>query len=123
MTIHHVEFPNLWFLLVALLGAPALHWSMRGAGRVVFSSLRALPAGGRTWRTRLAALPDYLIVISVVCFAVALVGPRRGDDRARACIAKASASLMAVDVSGSMHARDLADSHTRRELQLRRGSR
>ena len=35
------------------LALPALYWSStRSAGRVVFSSLRALPAGGETWRTR-----------------------------------------------------------------------
>ena len=72
MTIHHVEFPNPWFLLVALLAVPALYWSIRGTGRVVFSSLRALPAGGNTWRTRLAWLPDYLVALAVVCFAIAL---------------------------------------------------
>src|SRR5580704_7476189 len=108
MTISHVEFPNLWFLLVALLGVPALYWSMRGTGRVVFSSLRALPAGGNTWRTRLAWLPDYLIVVSVIGFTIALVGPRRGDESTRVH-REGIGIVMAVDVSGSMHAQDLAD--------------
>jgi Ca-activated chloride channel family protein len=109
MTIHHVEFPNPWFLLVALLALPALYWSIRGAGRVVFSSLRALPAGGTTWRTRLARLPDYIMALAVIAFAVALTGPRRGDDNTRVR-REGIGIVMAVDVSGSMHAQDLADS-------------
>jgi Ca-activated chloride channel family protein len=108
VTIHHVEFPNPWFLLVALLAAPALYWSIRGTGRVVFSSLRALPMGGNTWRTRLASLPDYLIAFAVVAFAVALAGPRRGDESTRVH-REGIGIVMAVDVSGSMHAQDLAD--------------
>ena len=108
MTIHHVELPNPWFLLVALLALPAVYWSIRGTGRVVFSSLRALPAGGNTWRTRLARLPDYLIAVSIVGFAVALVGPRQGDESTRVH-REGIGIVMAVDVSGSMHAQDLAD--------------
>jgi Ca-activated chloride channel homolog len=108
MTIHHVEFPNPWFLLVALLAVPALYWSIRGTGRVVFSSLRALPAGGNTWRTRLAWLPDYLVALAVVCFAIALAGPRRGDEATRVH-REGIGIVMAIDVSGSMHAQDLAD--------------
>jgi Ca-activated chloride channel homolog len=108
VTIHHVEFPNAWFLLVALLALPALYWSIRGTGRVVFSSLRALPMGGNTWRTRLASLPDYLIAFAVVAFAVALAGPRRGDESTRVH-REGIGIAMAVDVSGSMHAQDLAD--------------
>jgi Ca-activated chloride channel family protein len=109
VTFHHVEFPNPWFLLVALVALPALYWSIRGTGRVVFSSLRALPAGGNTWRTRLARLPDYLIAVSIIGFAVALVGPRRGDESTRVH-REGIGIVMAVDVSGSMHAQDLADS-------------
>jgi Ca-activated chloride channel homolog len=108
VTIHHVEFPSPWFLLVALLALPALYWSMRGAGRVVFSSLRALPSGGNTWRTRLAWLPDYLVAFAVVCFAIALAGPRKGDESTRVH-REGIGIVMAVDVSGSMHAQDLAD--------------
>jgi len=108
VTIHHIEFAYPWFLLVALLGAPALYWSMRGTGRVVFSSLRALPPGGQTWRTRLAWLPDQLIVVAVACFAIALAGPRRGDNSSLVH-RKGIGIMMAVDISGSMHAQDLAD--------------
>jgi Ca-activated chloride channel homolog len=106
--IFGVELAQPWFLLAALLALPALWWSTRGAGRVVFSSLRALPAGGHTWRTRFAWLPDGLITLAVVAFAIALAGPRKGDRSARVH-REGIAIVMAVDVSGSMRAQDLAD--------------
>ena len=108
MILHHIEIPQPAFLLVALLAAPAAYWSLRSTGRVVFSSLRALPAGGDTWRTRLAWLPDALLALAVAAFAIALAGPRRGDD-ATHIRREGIGIMMAVDVSGSMHAQDLAD--------------
>ena len=65
------------FLLFALLAPLAWWWSHRGSGRVVFSSLRALPAGGHTWRTRVAWLPDALVAI-----AVAVARPGQGAGKA-----------------------------------------
>lgn len=101
------EFAQPWFLLAALAAIPALYWSRRAAGRVVFSSLRALPHGGLTWRTRLAWLPDALHVLAVVALAIALAGPRVGDKSSRVR-RDGIAIMMAVDVSGSMRAQDLA---------------
>ena len=101
------EFAHPWFLLAALAAVPALYWSRRAAGRVVFSSLRALPHGGQTWRTRLAWLPDALHVLAVVALAIALAGPRVGDKSSRVR-REGIAIMMAVDVSGSMRAQDLA---------------
>jgi Ca-activated chloride channel homolog len=103
-----VEIAQPWFLAAGLAALPALWWSMRSSGRVVFSSLRALPAGGHTWRTRLAWLPDVLVTLAVVAFAIALAGPRRGDKSARVH-REGIAVVMAVDISGSMRAQDLAD--------------
>ena len=102
-----VEFASPWLLLAALLAVPAVWWSMRSAGRVVFSSLRALPAGGDTWRTRLAWLPDVLIGVAIVALAIALAGPRKGDETSRVR-RDGIAIMMAVDVSGSMRALDLS---------------
>ena len=101
------EFAHPWYLLAALAALPALYWSRRAAGRVVFSSLRALPLGGETWRTRLAWLPDALIVLAVIGLAIALAGPRKGDQSSRVR-REGIAIMMAVDVSGSMRAQDLA---------------
>jgi Ca-activated chloride channel family protein len=101
------EFAHPWFLLAALAAIPALYWSQRAAGRVVFSSLRALPHGGQTWRTRLAWLPDALHVLAVAALAIALAGPRVGDRTSRVR-RDGIAIMMAVDISGSMRAQDLA---------------
>ena len=101
------EFAHPYFLLAALAALPALYWSRRAAGRVVFSSLRALPLHGETWRTRLAWLPDALHVLAVVALAIALAGPRHGDRNSRVR-REGIAIMMAVDVSGSMRAQDLA---------------
>jgi len=102
------EITQPWFFLAALLALPALWWSVRSSGRVVFSSLRALPAGGNTWRTRFAWLPDAMIALAVIAFAIALAGPRKGDKSSRVH-REGIAVVMAVDISGSMRAQDLAE--------------
>ena len=102
-----------WLLLAALLALPAWWWSRKSGGRVVFSSFLALPSGGQTLRTRLAWLPDLCIALAVVSLAVAVAGPRAGDETAR-IRREGIAMMMAVDVSGSMRALDLSQQN--REL-------
>jgi Ca-activated chloride channel family protein len=104
----HAKFAQPWYLLAILLAIPALWWAWRGAGRVVFSSLRALPAGGHTWRTRLAWVPDVLVSLAVIALAIALAGPRKGDKNGR-IRREGIGIVMAVDVSGSMRALDLSE--------------
>ena len=116
MTVFDVDFAHPWFLLAILAAPLALWWSARGAGRVVFSSLRALPAGGHTWRTRLAWVPDLLFAFAVVALAIALAGPRKGDKNAR-IRREGIAIMMAVDMSGSMRALDLSK-HNRELTRL-----
>jgi Ca-activated chloride channel homolog len=103
-----IDFAHPGFFVFALLAIPAVWWSRRSSGRVVFSSLRALPAGGRTWRTALAWVPDVMIGIAVVGLAVALMGPRKGDENAK-IHREGIAIMMAIDVSGSMRALDLSE--------------
>jgi Ca-activated chloride channel family protein len=111
--LFHVEPTHPWLVFVALLAIPAYLLARLSAGRVVFSSLRALPLGGHTWRTRLAWLPDALIAAGVIALALALSGPRAGDQSARVR-RNGIAIMMAVDVSGSMRALDLSEKN--REL-------
>jgi Ca-activated chloride channel homolog len=106
--VFRVEPTHPWLVLIALLAIPAYLLSRSSAGRVVFSSLRVLPLGGHTWRTRLAWLPDAMIALGVVALAIALTGPRAGDRSARVR-RDGIAIVMAVDVSGSMRALDLSD--------------
>nr|HEX4318970.1 VWA domain-containing protein [Kofleriaceae bacterium] len=101
------DLAHPWLLLLALLAVPAVWWTQRSAGRVVFSSLRALPHGGRTWRTAIAWLPEALVGIAIAAFAIALAGPRRGDDTER-IRRDGIAIVMAVDISSSMRALDLS---------------
>ena len=103
-----VEPTHPWLVFLVLLAIPAYLVARRSAGRVVFSSLRALPLGGHTWRTRLAWLPDALIALGVAALAIALTGPRAGDRSARVR-REGIAVMMAVDVSGSMRALDLSE--------------
>jgi Ca-activated chloride channel homolog len=102
------ELTEPWFLLLAVLALPAWWWSRGGAGRVVFSSLAALPAASRSWRVRLAWLPDVMFALAVVALAIAAAGPRTGDRNSR--IRKEGiAIMMAVDRSSSMMALDLSE--------------
>lgn len=107
MTIFGAELQHPWALVLALAVLPAVWWSHRAAGRVVFSSLDALPAAA-TLRTRLAWLPDALVALAVLALCVALTGPRRGqrDSRVRT---EGIAIAMVVDISGSMRALDLSE--------------
>jgi Ca-activated chloride channel family protein len=109
----NVELAQPWFLLALVLVVPAIWWSQRAAGRVVFSSLRALPMGGHTWRTRIAWLPDLLLGLAVVALVIGLTGPRAGDKSSRVR-RDGIAIALAVDVSGSMRALDLSEKN--REL-------
>ena len=105
-----------WFLLVALAALPALWWARRSSGRVVFSSLAALPARALTWRTALAWVPDAMLTLAVVSLAIALAGPRRGDEKSR-IRREGIAMVMAIDVSSSMRALDLSEgSHEQTRL-------
>jgi Ca-activated chloride channel family protein len=110
-----VEFAHPWLALLVLVALPALWWSHRSTGRVVFSSLRVLPDGGGTWRTALAWLPDAMIVCAVVSLAIGLTGPRKGDPDSR--VRREGISIMmAVDVSGSMRALDLQDKSSDKDI-------
>jgi Ca-activated chloride channel family protein len=108
MRLLGIDFAQPWFLLGLALVLPAVWWSRRSSGRVVFSSLRALPAGGHTWRTHLAWLPDALIGLAVAALVIGLAGPRAGDRNAR-IRREGIAMVLAVDVSGSMRALDLSE--------------
>jgi Ca-activated chloride channel family protein len=107
MTFWGVQLQHPWYLLAALAVIPAVWFAHRAAGRVVFSSIDALPAAA-TWRTRLAWVPEALLGLAIVSLCIALSGPRRGqrDSRIRT---EGIAIAMVVDISGSMRALDLSE--------------
>lgn len=106
MTFFGVELAHPSYLVAALAVIPIVLWSRRAAGRVVFSSLATLPHGS-TWRTQLAWLPDALLGLAALALAVALAGPRKGDEDHRVR-RDGIAIMMVVDASGSMQALDLS---------------
>ncbi len=102
-----IELRQPWFLLCAVLALPVYFWALRGGGRVVFSSLRLLPAATKTWRTRLRFVPPLFLSLATAALALALAGPRVADRQTR--VKKQGIAIMLViDVSGSMQALDLS---------------
>ncbi|MCE9580696.1 MAG: VWA domain-containing protein [Deltaproteobacteria bacterium] len=102
-----IEWTHPWYLLAALAAIPVVLMLRRSPGRVVFSSLAALPHGGGSWRTALAWLPDALIASAVCALAVGMAGPRAGEKDSEVH-AEGIAIMMVVDTSGSMQALDLS---------------
>jgi Ca-activated chloride channel homolog len=107
MTWLGLEWTEPRYLALALAAVPVWLLSRRAAGRILYSSLRVLPGRAATWRTRLAWLPDALAALAIVALAVALAGPRRGQQDAR-IRRDGIAIVLAIDVSSSMEALDLS---------------
>ncbi len=104
----NVEWTEPWYALLGLVAVPVWLLVRRAPGRVVYSSLRVLPARASTWRTRLAWLPDALLALAIVALAIAMAGPRRGERDARVR-RDGIAIAMVVDTSSSMAALDLSE--------------
>ena len=78
------ELRDPWFLLVALL-APLVYYlaAGRNPATATYSTLSVLDGAARTWRVRLMPVPAILLALAVVAMALALGGPRIGDDQTR----------------------------------------
>ena len=99
------ELRDPLFLLVGLL-APVIGWlAMRGGGRLAYSSLQLVESTGRSLRHRIAHLPAWLTGIACLLLAIAFAGPRIGDATTEVH-REGIAIEIAIDVSGSMDARD-----------------
>ena len=75
---------------------------------VTYSSLQLVDAGPRSLRARLARLPALLLALATLVLALALAGPRTGDETNK-IKREGIAIVMAIDRSGSMDARDFVD--------------
>ena len=102
-----VEFRDPALLALVLLAVPVFLLARRAPGRVLFSSFKLLPGGGRGWRARLAWVPDAVLALSLVALVLALAGPRIGE-RVSRVQREGIAIMMVVDTSGSMAALDLS---------------
>jgi Ca-activated chloride channel family protein len=92
--------------LMAGLAAPIVYaLAARPSSAVTYSSLALVDSAARSWRTRVARLPAWLLAAAVVALAIALAGPRTGDATSR-IRREGIAIAMVVDRSGSMQARD-----------------
>ena len=78
-----IEFREPWLLLAAVLAIPIFLLARRAPGRVQFSSFLILPGHSGSWRTRLAWVPDAALALAAVALAVALAGPRIGEQYRR----------------------------------------
>jgi Ca-activated chloride channel family protein len=106
-----LELREPLFLLAALLALPVYALASRLASAVVYSSLGIVDGAPRSLRTRASLLPAALLALAVVALAVALAGPRTGD--ATSVVRREGIAIaMAVDRSGSMHARDFVQEDT-----------
>lgn len=103
-----VELREPWFLLAAASALIVVALARLPRGRLRFSSLSLLPAGGASWRTRLAWVPTALLALAALCLSVAIAGPRV-PERSETVRRSGIAIMMVVDVSGSMRALDLSE--------------
>ena len=101
-----LEFREPLLIVLALLAVPVFLLARRAPGRVLFSSFKLLPTGGRGWRARFAWLPDAFLALSLVALVIALAGPRIGERTSRVH-REGIAIMMVIDTSGSMAALDL----------------
>ena len=101
------EFRDPWFL-TGLLLIPLLLIIMvrRAESFVTYSTLSLIAGMPRTLRSRLAALPPFLMAPALAATVVAMAGPRTGDEETRVR-REGIAIMMVVDRSSSMDARDL----------------
>ncbi len=102
-----IELRDPALLALALLAVPLFLLARRAPGRVLFSSFKLLPGGGRGWRARLAWVPDAFLALSLVALVLALTGPRIGERISRVQ-REGIAIMMVIDTSGSMAALDLS---------------
>ncbi len=103
-----LEFREPTYLLASLSAILIIILAFAPSGRLVFSSLRLLPAHSSTFRTRLMWLPTALLAAAAIMMGLALAGPRL-PDRSQRVEREGIAIMMAVDISGSMRALDLSD--------------
>ena len=102
------------YLALLLLPLAFVAWRMFRRSRnrgVAFSAMHRLPQARRNWRMALAALVPYLLIASFVLLTAAAMRPRTPLARTGRTV-DAIAIAMAVDVSGSMDALDLAPEGT-----------
>lgn len=103
-----IEFRDPELLWLAFFAIPVFWWANKKTGRLTFSSFEWLSTSTKSLKLRLMWLPAAALALSSISFAVALAGPRIGDQTSR-ILKKGIAIMMAIDLSSSMSALDLSE--------------
>ena len=107
-SLAHGEFRDPLFLLAGLLAPVVYRLAVRVSSAVTYSSLSLPDAAPRSLRCRLAPLPALLLAVATLALAIALAGPRMGDETTQVK-REGIAIVMVIDRSGSMDARDFVE--------------
>jgi Ca-activated chloride channel family protein len=99
------ELRDPLFLLAGLLAPVIFLLASRIPSRITYASLDLPDRAPVSLRVRLARLPAALLALATLALAVALAGPRTGDETTK-IKREGIAIVMALDRSGSMEARD-----------------
>lgn len=102
------EFRDPLFLFAGLLAPVVYQLAARIPSVVTYSSLSLPDSAPRSLRVRLVWLPAFLLALAALALAIALAGPRTGDETTQ-IKREGIAILMAIDRSGSMDARDFVE--------------
>jgi len=98
-----VRLADPWLLLLLLVPAALALWRRRRPRPAALISAAEIPAAaGRTWRTRLRALPGALRLVAITLFVLALARPQAGFGVVRTT-ADGVAIMMVLDRSSSMN--------------------
>ncbi len=115
------EFRDPLFLLAGLLAPLVYLLAGRLPSRITYASLALPDRAPTTLLVRLAPLPAGLLALATLALAVALAGPRTGDETTEV-EREGIAIVMALDRSGSMDARDfVAGDYSVSRLQALKG--
>ena len=101
----HFECRDPIFLAFGLLAPLIYALASRAPSVVRYSSLGLLDGAPSSWRVHLLPLPAVCLALAGLALAVALAGPRTGDQSSK-IHREGIAMMLVVDRSGSMQARD-----------------
>lgn len=100
-----LEFREPLFAVLLILVPLIFFLARRSQGRVIFSSLHIIPPT-LSLRARLVWVPSFLLSLGAMCFVIAAMGPRIGNQDSEVK-KEGIAIMMVLDTSGSMQALDL----------------
>ncbi len=103
----HFASPKILFLLLLLIPLIAhyIYQLWRGGATLTISSVDGLRGAKRSWRSYMRHLPLVARMAALICCVVALARPQDVETNSRS-LSEGIDIVMAIDISGSMLARD-----------------